>query len=146
MDCSPPGSSVHGDSSGKNTEVGCHALLQEIFPTQGSNPDLPHCRQILYHLSYQGNPSWFSVSMSSFLGSWLSYNYCCPIAKLCPTLCDPMDCNPPGSSVQRFPREEYWSELPFPSPGDLSHSGIKPMSPARAGKFFTAEPPGKPFL
>ena len=38
MDCSPPGSSVHGDSAGKNTGVGCHALLQGIFPTQGSNP------------------------------------------------------------------------------------------------------------
>ena len=40
MDCSPPGSSVHGDSPGKNTEVGCHALLQGIFPTQGLNPCL----------------------------------------------------------------------------------------------------------
>ena len=47
MDCSPPGSSVHGDSLGKNTGVGCHALLQGIFPTQGSNPGLPHCRLIL---------------------------------------------------------------------------------------------------
>ena len=35
MDCSPPGSSVHGNSSGKNTGVGCHAILQGIFPTQG---------------------------------------------------------------------------------------------------------------
>ena len=51
MDYSPPGSSVHGDSLGKNTGVGCHAL-QGIFSTQGSNPDLPHCRQILYHLSH----------------------------------------------------------------------------------------------
>ena len=51
-DCSPPGSSVHGDSPGKNTGVGCHALLQGIFPTQGLNPGLPHCRQILYHLSH----------------------------------------------------------------------------------------------
>ena len=40
------------DSSGKNTGVDCHALLQGIFPTQGSNPGLPHCRQILYHLSH----------------------------------------------------------------------------------------------
>ena len=55
MDCSPPNSSVHGDSSGKITEVVCHALLQRIFPTQGSNPGLLHCRQILYHLSYQGS-------------------------------------------------------------------------------------------
>ena len=51
----PPGSSVHGDSPGKNTGIGCHALLQGIFPTQGSNPGLPHCRQILYHLSHQEN-------------------------------------------------------------------------------------------
>ena len=47
MDCSPPGTSVHGDSPGRNTGLGCHALLQGIFPTQGSNPDLLHCRHIL---------------------------------------------------------------------------------------------------
>ena len=57
IDCSPPGSSVHGDSLGKNTGVGCHALLQGIFPSQGSNPGLPHFRQILYRLSHQGSPS-----------------------------------------------------------------------------------------
>ena len=56
MDCSPPGSSVHRDSPGKNTGVGCQALLQGIFPTQGSNPGLLHCRQILYHLSHQRSP------------------------------------------------------------------------------------------
>ena len=53
-DCSPPGSSVHRDSPRKNTGVGCHALLQGIFPAQGANPGLEHHRQILYHLSYQG--------------------------------------------------------------------------------------------
>ena len=47
MDCSPSGSSVHGDSPGKNSIVICHALLQGIFPSQGSNPGLSHCRQIL---------------------------------------------------------------------------------------------------
>ena len=56
MDCSPLGSSVHGDSSGKNTGVGCHALLQGIFPIQGSNTGLPYCRQFLYCLSHQGSP------------------------------------------------------------------------------------------
>ena len=55
-DCSPPGSSVHEDSLGKNTGAGCHALLQSIFPTQGSNPGLLHCRWILYCLSHQWNP------------------------------------------------------------------------------------------
>ena len=51
MDCSPPGSSVHGDSPGKSTGVGCHVFLQGIFPTQGSNPGLPHCRWILHQES-----------------------------------------------------------------------------------------------
>ena len=48
---------VHGDSPGKNTGVGCRALLQGIFPTQGLNPGPPHCRWILYHLSHQGSPT-----------------------------------------------------------------------------------------
>ena len=55
MDYGPPGSSVHGDSPGKNTGVGCHALLQGIFPTQGLNLGLLHRRQILYPLSHQDN-------------------------------------------------------------------------------------------
>ena len=41
-----------------------------------------------------------------------------------------------------FPRQEYWSGLPFPSPGDLSDPGIEPGSPALADRFFTIEPPG----
>ena len=56
MGGSLPGSSVHGDSPGKNSEVGCHALLQGIFSTQGLKPDLPPCRQMLYHLMHQGSP------------------------------------------------------------------------------------------
>ena len=55
MKCSPPGSSVHGDCPGKNTGVGCPALLQGISPTQGSNLGLLHGRWILYHLCYQGS-------------------------------------------------------------------------------------------
>ena len=79
MDSIPPSSSVHEDSPGKNTGMGCHALLQGnlpnpgikprkpndtevgslsllqgIFPTQESNPSLLHCRRILYQLNYQG--------------------------------------------------------------------------------------------
>ena len=49
MDYSPPGSYVHGDSPGKNTEVGSHSLLQGIFPTQGLNLCLLLGRQIPYH-------------------------------------------------------------------------------------------------
>ena len=78
MDCSLPGFSVHGifqarvlewvaiafsmtpyspwNSPGQNTGVGSLFLLQGIFPTQGSNPGLPQCRQILYQLSHKGSP------------------------------------------------------------------------------------------
>ena len=43
-----------------------------------------------------------------------------------------------------FPRQDYWSGLSFPSPGDFLEPGIEPMSPALAGRFFMPEPPGKP--
>ena len=55
-------------SPGKNTGVGYHALLQEIFSTQGENPGLPQCRQILYHLNYQGSPrilEWIAYPFST---------------------------------------------------------------------------------
>ena len=60
MDCSPPGSSAHGVSPGKNTGVGRHGLLQGVFPTQGSSSGLPHCR-LIYHLSHQGSPPSLSI-------------------------------------------------------------------------------------
>ena len=53
---SSPGSSVHEDSPGKNVRVGCHALLQGILPTRGSNPGLLHCRQTLYHRVTRESP------------------------------------------------------------------------------------------
>ena len=63
-------------------------------------------------------------------------------AQSCLALCDPVHCNPPGSSVHGIP-QEYWSGLPLPSPGDLSDPGLKPTSPALVGGFFTTESPGK---
>ena len=65
MEGSPPGSSVHGDSPGKHTGVRCHALIQGIFPTQGSNPGLPHCRRILYRLSHQSADAAETVSVAA---------------------------------------------------------------------------------
>ena len=67
-------------------------------------------------------------------------------AQSCRTLCDPMDCILPGSSVHGFPRQECWSGLPFPPPWDLPHPGIKAMSPALEGRFSTTEPLGKPIV
>jgi len=53
-------------------------------------------------------------------------------------------CQAPVS--MEFSRQEYWSGLPFPPPGDLPDPGIKPTSPALTGRFFTTEPPGNPSL
>ena len=52
--------------------------------------------------------------------------------------CDPMDCNPPGSSVTGFSRQEYWSGLPFPSPGNLSNPGIEPALQAESLRSETS--------
>ena len=45
-----------------------------------------------------------------------------------------------------FSRKEYWSGLPFPSPGDLPHPGVEPGSPALQADSLPTEPPGKPFI
>jgi len=55
-----------------------------------------------------------------------------------------MDYSLPGFTVAGFPRQEYWSGLPFPPPGDLLDPGIEPVSPASSGRFFPTRPPGKP--
>ena len=70
---------------------------------------------------------------------------CCSVSQLCPTFCNPMNCSPPSSSVHGFPGKEYWSGLPFPSPGDLPDLEIKPRPPALTGGLFTTEPPGSPW-
>ena len=60
-----------------------------------------------------------------------------------------MDYSPPGSLSMKFSRQEYWSGLSFPTPGDLLDPKIKPVSlesPALAGGFFTTAPPGKPYF
>ena len=74
MDCSPPGSSIHGDSPGKNSGVGCHALLQGIFPTQKMNLHL----LCLLH--------WLAGSLP--LGHLAQFS---SVAQSCPTLCNPMN-------------------------------------------------------
>ena len=71
----------------------------------------------------------------------------CVRAQSCPTLYDPVDWSPPGSSVHGFSRQEYWSGLPFSPPGDLPDPGIELMSPAApalAGRFSTTKPLEKP--
>ena len=73
MDCSPPDFSVPGIL--KNTGVGCHSLLQEIFPTQKWNPGLPHCRHFLYHLSHQGHSNQLYSSIKFKKNLFLSVDF-----------------------------------------------------------------------
>ena len=61
----------------------------------------------------------------------------------CVRLCDPMDCSLPGSGSMGFSRQEYWSGLPFSSPGDLPNSGIEPESPVLQTGALPSEPLGK---
>ena len=76
---------------------------------------------------------------------WSDLAVAAAVFKSCPTLCDPMNCcYPPGSSVHGILQQEYWSGLPCPPPGDLPDPEIESASPALAGRFFAAEPPGKP--
>jgi len=78
IDCSLPGSSVHGVLQAANTRVGSHSLLQGIFPAQGSNPGLPHCRQILYHLSHQGMLICLILSQRSLKNVLIKFfSFCC---------------------------------------------------------------------
>ena len=90
--------------SDKNTGVGCHAFLQGIFPTQGSNPGLPHCRQILYYLNHEGSSR---LCMLLLLLSRFSH------VRLCAT---PWMAAHQAPLSLGFSRQEHWSGLIFPSP------------------------------
>ena len=69
---------------------------------------------------------------------------CVLVAQLNLTLCDPMDCSSPVSSVHGILQQEYWNGLPFPSPGGLPDPGIEPRSPALQADSLPSELPEKP--
>ena len=85
MDCSPPGSSVHGDSPGKNTGVHCHALLQEIFPIHGSNLHLfclLHWQASSLRLAPPGKPNIYEYAYSCWRVESLRTQILVPAAHL----------------------------------------------------------------
>ena len=130
--CYPTGKLLYPwTSPDKNTGVGCHSLLQEIFPTQGSNPCLLHWRGGSLLLSHLGSLfgrlhifkcifdlKHFQITMNlpghNLIGNWGRSSISAYQA-------------PPS---MEFSRQEYWSGLPFPSPGDLPDPGIEPRSSA----------------
>ena len=88
---------------------------------------------------------WTSDCLSSLLmGHPLLSSVLVAVARWYPILCNPMDCSPPLSVG--FSSQEYWSRLPFPSPGDLPDPGIKPGSLALQADSFLFGPPGKPLF
>ena len=145
----------HGYSTwnklGQNTREGSLSLLQGIFPTQGSNPGLSHCRQILYQLSHKGSPrilEWVAYPFSSG-SSWSGIELGSLTLQTMDSLPTELSgklhmkrkwkwsrsvlsdsLRPHGlvayqaSPSMGFSRQEYWSGLPFPSPGDLPNPGI----------------------
>ena len=119
MDCSPPGSSVHGDSLGKNTGVCCQFLLQGIFLTQESNPGLLHCRQTLYQLSYEGSPFlWRRTKKRQFAtAAAAAAAAAAKSLQSCPTLWDPIDGSPPGFPIPGIlqARTLEWVAISFSS-------------------------------
>ena len=119
MDYSLPGSSIHGILQAKNTGMGCHALLQEIFPTQGLNPGLPHYRQMLYCLSHQGSLSHVQLLQLHGLG---------PTTLLCPW---DFSGENTGLGCQSLLLKVFLTQ------------GLK-LSPMLQADSFTTESPGKP--
>ena len=85
------------DFPGQNTGVGCHFLLQRIFLAQGSNPGLPHSRQTIYHLSYQGRPVSFPLTIDVYQIMFCTLKVKVKVVQSCLTLCNPIDSSPPGS-------------------------------------------------
>ena len=77
-----------------------------------------------------------NMSFHRYMCLWL-------VTQSCPTLCDPMDCSLPGSSVFGVLQAEYWSGLPFPSPEDLPNPGMETGSPALQAVFLLYKPAGR---
>ena len=133
MDCSLPGSSVHGISQARILE-----WVAISFSRGSSKPrDQTHIsfigRQILYHTEQPGFPDLYMHIYCAVP--------CC--AHLYLTLATPWTVAHHTPLSMEFPRQEYWSGLPFPSSGDLPDPGTKLASSALVGSFFTTEPPGQ---
>ena len=87
-------------SPGKNIGVGCHSLLQGLFPTQGLTPGLLHCRQILYHLSHQGSPvTILLLFYILFLWPRGTWDLSSPTRDWILTACKVLTTGPPGKAL-----------------------------------------------
>ena len=139
---SPPGCSVHGIFQARILDMGCHFLLQGIFPTQESNLGLLHCRQTLYRLSYKGSPVVFPVVMYGLWEldhkeGWMPKNWYFWAVVLKKTLDSPLDCkeikpvNPKGNQSWIFTTgTDAEAEAPIFWPPDAKSQLIRKDSDA----------------
>ena len=129
-----------GSTSGK--EPACQCKRQKRWGFD------PWVGKIPWRREWQPTPvflPWESYGLRMLVG--LFFLCVCVCAQLCPTLYDPMECSPPGSSVHGISQVKILkNESPFPPPGDLPDPGIKPASPASAGRFCTTAPWRKTFI
>ena len=124
-----PWTRVHGNFPGQNSGVASLSLLQGIFPTQGLNPGLLHCRRILYQLSHKH---------LEYIGGGLVTKYCLTIVTPWTVACQiPLSIG--------FSGQEWWSGMPFPSPGDLPDPRIEPRSSALQADSLSTKLLGKLF-
>ena len=115
------------DFPGMNAVVSCHALIQGIFPTLECNPHF-------FCLLHWQVDSLSLVPPGKLTGQGL-------IAQLCSTLCNPWIVAHQDPQSTEFSRQEYWSGQPFPSPGDLPDSEIKPRSATLQADYSRSELP-----
>ena len=109
------------------------------YHSQEAGYSLPRDRTLHTHKNPSYGPS---IAKSTFL-LWLPL-HCVLATQSCPILCNPMDGSHQASLCMGFSRQEYWSGLLFPSPGDLPNPGIKLGSPALQADSLPSEWPGKP--
>ena len=133
--CDPKDYTVHGILQAGILELGSLSFLQGIFLTQGLNPGLPHCRRMLYQLSHQGSPPTFFVSAL--------YLLCTQSLSRVWLFATPWTAARQAPLCMGFSRQEYWSGLPCPPPGNLPNPGIESRSLALHVDSLLSEPLGK---
>ena len=124
-----------GFSKARTLEWGAFPVSRGIFPIRGWNPGLPHCRRILYQLSHEGSTSLYVCTYiyvllrkrKKYTRTLVETASLVSATQLCLTLCDPMDCSPPGSSVHGILQASILERVAMPSskrssrPRDQTH-------------------------
>ena len=146
MDCSPPGSSVHGISQARLLESVAISFSRDL-PNPGTEPSSPTLQVDSLPTEPSGKPQYFFDGGKILrILRWKERKKGNEVAQSCPTLCNPVDCSLPGSSVHGIlqARVLLWVAISFSR--DLPNPGTEPGSPAFQAYYLPSEPPGKPVI